>query len=52
LIGYFSGITYIDLLKALAPVAVAGMAIEIILLCLFYPEVGSRKPCKNYLFSS
>jgi Na+/H+ antiporter NhaD/arsenite permease-like protein len=52
LIGSFSGITYIDFLKSLAPVAVAGMAVQIILLCLFYPEVRSTKPCQNVFTSS
>jgi Na+/H+ antiporter NhaD/arsenite permease-like protein len=45
LIGSFSGITYIEFLKSLTPIAVAGMAIQIILLCLLYPEVRSHKAC-------
>jgi Na+/H+ antiporter NhaD/arsenite permease-like protein len=39
LIGSFSGIAYLDFLKTLLPIAVAGMAIQIILLWLLYPEV-------------
>jgi Na+/H+ antiporter NhaD/arsenite permease-like protein len=38
LIGSFSGIGYLDFLRALLPIAVAGMAIQIILLWLLYPE--------------
>ncbi|BAZ42319.1 arsenical pump membrane protein [Calothrix sp. NIES-4101] len=41
LIASFSGIAYLDFLKALLPIAVAGMAIQIILLWLLYPEVRS-----------
>ncbi len=41
LIGSFSGIAYLDFLKALLPIAVAGMAIQIILLWRLYPEVRS-----------
>jgi Na+/H+ antiporter NhaD/arsenite permease-like protein len=52
LIGSFSGITYLNFLKSLTPVAVAGMAIEIILLCLMYPEVRSNKPYKKIFISS
>ncbi|MBF2064795.1 MAG: anion transporter [Calothrix sp. C42_A2020_038] len=48
LIGSFSGIAYIDFLASLAPIAVAGMAIQIILLSYFYPEVRSMQPCENF----
>jgi Na+/H+ antiporter NhaD/arsenite permease-like protein len=41
LIGSFSGIGYLDFLRALLPIAVAGMAIQIILLWRLYPEVRS-----------
>jgi Na+/H+ antiporter NhaD/arsenite permease-like protein len=39
LIGSFSDIAYLDFLKTLLPIAVAGMAIQIILLWLLYPKV-------------
>ncbi len=47
LVGSFSGIAYLDFLKALTPIAVAGMAIQTILLWLLYPEVRSTQPCEN-----
>jgi Na+/H+ antiporter NhaD/arsenite permease-like protein len=52
LIGSFSGITYLNFLKSLAPIAVAGMAIQIILLCFIYPEVSSHQPCEYNFISS
>jgi Na+/H+ antiporter NhaD/arsenite permease-like protein len=47
LVGSFSKIAYLDFLKALTPIAVAGMAIQTILLWLLYPEVRSTQPCEN-----
>ncbi|GJD21524.1 Arsenical pump membrane protein [Rivularia sp. IAM M-261] len=48
LIGSFSGIAYLDFLANGLPIAVAGMAIQIILLYVFYPEVRSTVPCENF----
>jgi Na+/H+ antiporter NhaD/arsenite permease-like protein len=45
LIGSFSGISYRDFLQALAPVAIAGLLIQVGLLWLLYPDVRSVKPC-------
>nr|WP_201280314.1 anion transporter [Hassalia byssoidea] len=42
LIGSFSGIGYLEFLRALSPVAVIGLIIQIGLLWLLYPEVRSR----------
>ncbi|MGI2903973.1 anion transporter [Tolypothrix sp. VBCCA 56010] len=42
LIGSFSGIGYLEFLRALIPVAVIGLIIQIELLWLLYPEVRSR----------
>lgn len=41
LIGSFSGIRYLDFAQALTPLALAGLAIQIGLLYLLYPEVRS-----------
>lgn len=49
LIGSFSGISYIDFLRALAPVAVIGLAIQVGLLWLLYPEVRSTQPSEQLL---
>jgi Na+/H+ antiporter NhaD/arsenite permease-like protein len=49
LIGSFSGIGYIDFLRALAPVAVIGLIIQVGLLWLLYPEVRSTQPNKQLL---
>ncbi|MBD2576682.1 anion transporter [Oscillatoria sp. FACHB-1406] len=43
LIGSFSQISYIEFSRALTPIALIGLAIQIILLCLLYPEVRSFK---------
>lgn len=48
LIGSFSQIAYLDFALALTPVALIGLAIQIALLWLFYPEVRSLKPCSTY----
>lgn len=42
LIGSFSGIGYLEFLRALIPVALIGLIIQIGLLWLLYPEVRSR----------
>ncbi|OUL25797.1 anion transporter [Nostoc sp. RF31YmG] len=47
LIGSFSGIPYLDFLRALAPVALTGLLIQVGLLWLFYPEVRSIHPCQQ-----
>jgi Na+/H+ antiporter NhaD/arsenite permease-like protein len=44
LIGSFSGISYLDFAKALTPLAVVGLFIQIILLWGLYPEVRSAEP--------
>ncbi|MEI2581796.1 anion transporter [Scytonema sp. PRP1] len=49
LIGSFSGIRYIDFLRALAPVAVIGLTIQVGLLWLLYPEVRSTQPSEQLL---
>ncbi|MGJ5628180.1 anion transporter [Nostoc sp. CALU 1950] len=46
LIGSFSGISYLEFLRVLAPVALAGLVIQVILLWLLYPDVRSVKPCQ------
>ncbi|MEG4441820.1 anion transporter [Microcoleus sp. AT9_B5] len=45
LIGSFSGISYLDFAKALTPVALVSLLIQIGLLWWLYPEVRSTKPC-------
>ncbi len=45
LIGSFSGISYIEFAKALTPIALVSLLIQIGLLWLLYPEVRSTKPC-------
>ncbi|MCX7595985.1 MAG: anion transporter [Fischerella sp.] len=49
LIGSFSGIRYLDFMRAMAPIAVTGLAIQVILLCLLYPNVRSIVPCEHLL---
>ncbi len=44
LIGAFSGISYLDFAKALTPLAIAGLFIQIGLLWWLYPEVRSLQP--------
>jgi Na+/H+ antiporter NhaD/arsenite permease-like protein len=46
LIDSFSGISYLEFLRVLAPVALAGLVIQVILLWLLYPDVRSVKPCQ------
>lgn len=46
LIGSFSGISYLDFAQALAPIAVAGLFIQVALLWLLYPDVRSTQPCE------
>ena len=46
LIGSFSSISYLEFLRVLAPVALAGLVIQVILLWLLYPDVRSVKPCQ------
>lgn len=46
LIGSFSGISYLEFLRVLGPVALAGLVIQVILLWLLYPDVRSVKPCQ------
>lgn len=46
LIGSFSGISYLDFLQALIPVAWAGLVIQIGWLWLLYPDVRSTQPCE------
>ena len=46
LIGSFSGISYLDFLQKLAPVAIIGLFIQVGLLWLLYPDVRSVKPCQ------
>jgi Na+/H+ antiporter NhaD/arsenite permease-like protein len=45
LVGSFSGISYSEFTLALAPVAIFGLAIQMGLLWLLYPEVRSPQPC-------
>jgi Na+/H+ antiporter NhaD/arsenite permease-like protein len=47
LIGSFSGIPYLDFLRALIPVTLIGLVIQIIWLWLLYPDVRSIQPCQN-----
>ncbi len=46
LIGSFSGISYLDFLRTLAPVALIGLVVQVGLLWLLYPDVRSVKPCQ------
>ncbi len=45
LIGSFSGISYLEFAKALTPIALLGLLIELGLLWLLYPDVRSIKSC-------
>ncbi|MCC5644293.1 anion transporter [Nostoc sp. CHAB 5824] len=47
LIGSFSGISYLDFLRVLAPVALVGLVVQVGLLWLLYPDVRSVKPCQQ-----
>lgn len=47
LIGSFSGISYLDFAKALTPIALVSLVIQIALLWGLYPEVRSFKSCLN-----
>jgi Na+/H+ antiporter NhaD/arsenite permease-like protein len=44
-VGSFSGISYSEFTLALTPVAIFGLAIQMGLLWLLYPEVRSPQPC-------
>ncbi|WP_375468826.1 anion transporter [uncultured Nostoc sp.] len=46
LIGSFSGISYLDFLRVLTPVALIGLVVQVGLLWLLYPDVRSVKPCQ------
>ncbi len=45
LIGSFSGISYLDFAKALTPLALVSLLVQIGLLWVLYPEVRSTKAC-------
>ncbi|MEH2360411.1 anion transporter [Nostoc sp.] len=47
LIGSFSGISYLDFAKALTPIALVSLLIEIGLLWWLYPDVRSTKSCPS-----
>lgn len=47
LIGSFSGISYLAFAKALTPIALVSLSIQIGLLWCLYPEVRSTKSCLN-----
>lgn len=47
LIGSFSGIGYLDFARALTPVALIGLVIQVGLLWLLYPSVRSTQPCSS-----
>lgn len=44
LVGSFSGISYLDFTAVLFPVALLGLAVQVVLLWWLYPEVRSRRP--------
>jgi len=44
LVGSFSGIPYLDFLRALAPVTLIGLVMQIVWLWLLYPDVRSIQP--------
>lgn len=48
LIGSFSGISYLEFVRSLAPIALVGLVIQIGLLWLLYPEVRSRVACERF----
>lgn len=45
LVGSFSGISYLDFAKALAPLAIACLLVQIGMLWVLYPEVRETKAC-------
>ncbi|MEH2332574.1 anion transporter [Nostoc sp.] len=47
LIGSFSGISYLDFAKALTPIALVSLWIQIALLWWLYPDVRSTKSCPS-----
>ncbi len=47
LIGSFSNISYLSFTQALAPVALIGLAVQLVLLWLLYPEIRSLKPSNS-----
>ncbi|MEH2260375.1 anion transporter [Nostoc sp.] len=47
LIGSFSGISYLDFAKALTPIALVSLLIQIALLWWLYPDVRSTKSCPS-----
>jgi Na+/H+ antiporter NhaD/arsenite permease-like protein len=47
LIGSASNITYLDFASVLAPVALVGLAIQVGVLWVLYPDVRSLKPCSS-----
>ncbi|GAA6623585.1 anion transporter [Scytonema sp. NUACC26] len=47
LIGSFSGIGYLDFARALTPIALIGLVIQVGLLWLLYPDVRSTQPCNQ-----
>lgn len=47
LIGSFSGISYLDFAKALTPVALMSLVIQVGILCWLYPDVRSTQSCFN-----
>jgi len=46
LIGSFSGISYLTFAKALTPVALVSLVVQVGLLWFLYPDVRSTKPCQ------
>ncbi|MEH2403711.1 anion transporter [Nostoc sp.] len=49
LIGSFSGISYLDFAKALTPIALVSLLIQIGLLWWLYPDVRSTKSCPSVI---
>ncbi|GAB1539679.1 anion transporter [Scytonema sp. NUACC21] len=47
LIGSFSGISYLDFSRALTPIALIGLVLQVGLLWLLYPDVRSTKPSEQ-----
>ncbi|QZZ21114.1 anion transporter [Leptothermofonsia sichuanensis E412] len=45
LVGSFSGISYLDFAKVLAPLAMICLLVQIVLLWCLYPEIRETKPC-------
>lgn len=46
LVGSFSGISYLNFAQALAPIAITGLVIQVVLLWLLYPDVRSTQSCQ------